>query len=489
MGLRQPSKTATFFAQAGAGAQRQKEAREKLKTNQALGGSAGVGTQMVAATTEAQKAATAKVGTAGEAAAKDIVAKNVGGQTAAAIAGTPTTSGVASVYTPPKLTTVASGETGDVAAVEASGKAVENEINTITSQINDLNTQLANANALEAKSINDEKTRLSELLKSYQDKLEKEKLGQIAGPSSFETEMATREQILADEGQDVAKLAAIFGPRWNAQRYGALASQIYGKDLEAIQEKAAAGLQEREESKLGTESALKQYSQQLSASKKAYEEKLDADSKKLELLKKSPQELTAYTRKEMEDLFGKDTAEKLFDFASSDPTATVTKTEASKTKQTLEEALKTQQSEQLKIAGETTKAQTKKEEIFKTAEANIFGDVNRKGGVDVFKEQASRIIDNAQRIVGEIENITSSMFRKEWGGISRDSWTANEVRKKAYELKSTLNRKSKEIEEARKNKDTAKMQSLYEEYANYARETNKEITALWNQMSENARRL
>lgn len=478
MGLRQPTRIGTFFAQAKAGAEQQKEAREKLKKPQALGGAAAAGTQMAAAQTGAQQQATQQVKDTTTKATTDLVAGNVGGQTAMAITG-----GTATPV--PSVVKVASGETGDVAAVEKSGTEINNNIAAINNQITALDTKLTSASTEEAKAINDEKTRLNALLTGYQEQLSKGNLGQVAGPSAFEQQMSERESLLASDAGNIAKLASIFGPRWVAGRYGGLASQIYGKDLEAIQEAAGAGLSEREKAKRLREASLKQYSETLGASKKAFEEKLDTASSKLDILKKSPEELAGYKKDELIKLFGED-ANKLFTF---DANGNVTGTLRSSTRSALDKTLKDQEAEQLKVAGETTKAQTKKEEIFKTAEANIFGDTKSGGGIAAFKNQTSNAINNAQRIAEKIEDITNSWYKKEWSGISRDSWIAQEVRNKAGQLQNTLNKKAQEIEAARKNKDTTKMQSLYDEYAKVAREQNKEIEALWNQMSENARRL
>jgi hypothetical protein len=395
MGLRQPTRIGTFFAQARAGAEQQKEAREKLKKPQALGGAAAAGTQMVAAQTGAQQAATQQVKDTTTKATADLVAGNVGGQTATAITGGSTTPA-------PAVVKVASGEGGDVAAVDASSTAINNNITTINNQISALDERLRTANAEEAKAINDEKTRLNNLLKGFQEQLTKGNLGQVAGPSTFEQQLTEREALLASEGQNIAKLASIFGPRWVAGRYGGLASQIYGKDLEAIREAAAAGLTESEQAKRLREASLTQYGETLGASKKAFEEKLDTASNKLAILNKSPEELTGYTKDELVKLFGDD-ANKLFTF---DANGKVTGTLRSSTKAALEKTLKDQEAEKLKVGDERTTALNKADELFKTAESKIFGDPQNpaiKGSFTLFSNTLNDRIEESKRRLKDLD--------------------------------------------------------------------------------------
>lgn len=402
MGLRQPTKTAVFFKQAQAGAEQQKKAREQLKKSQALGGSAAAGTQMIAAATGAQQQATQQVRDTAQQAGKDLnVNPNaVGGSTTGMITGTPREQAFAGVTTggsgsdafvfdtppatapapaspaktstgqvfvggigdrysvPSTMPTIASGEGGDVGAVEASGTAVQNQITSITNQIDDLNTKIASADAADRKALQDEKNRLEGILKSYQEKMSKENLGQIAGPSDTEQAMFEREQLLASEGQRVAKLASIFGPGWNAKRYGGLASQIYGKDLEAIQEAAGVGLEAGEKAAREAGAAEEEYTGQLETSKKGYEERLANETKKLDLLKSTPQELAGYSRKELTDLFGKDIVDKLFTFSGTDDAAKVINTKVSETRNALTDRQTKLTDELTKLPGEKEKAQT-----------------------------------------------------------------------------------------------------------------------------------
>lgn len=414
MGLRQPSKTGAFFAQAAAGAQQQEEARKKLKQPQALGGAASAGTGMVAAQTEAQKGVTEQVKEQTGQAASTMVAAPIKSATAEAIVpsgtataipgATPLGAGSDDFVMPTTTSTNRTAKAdelqkklnteiknlkridnmsfgrfdymgkanqqiqraqikglinslqedlakenagnimdlanlGDVDAVEARGKELQGNITFLTGELERLDEQLKTANAQDAKRINDEKTRLTTLLQSYQDKLTKENLGQMATTSTLEEELLKREKLLAQEGNEVGKLASLFGRNWDSKKRGGLESQIYGKDLEAIQEAAGAGLTAKERATRQGEAALTGYTEQLDRSKKAFTEALDKDSKKLEILKMDPKDLVAYTRKELTDLFGADQVKKLFKFDSEDPNATVTGTTSSSTRQALQDRL------------------------------------------------------------------------------------------------------------------------------------------------------
>ena len=298
MGIRQPSRTATFFKQAQAGAEAQKEARETLKKPQALGGAAAVGTAMVANTTGAQQQATQEVKTAGA----DTTAKV--GTAIAGIAPTATSTVYSGTTTPSTPVAALPGDTATVADVDAAQTNINNEIKNTTDAINALNAQIATANAADAKLLQEKKAELEKILQDAQDKLTKENLGQIAGPSTFETEMAQREKLLAEEGGNVGKLATIFGPRWNAKKYGGLSSQIYGKDLEAIQEEASAGLEEKARAEGRADVAEKEYKEGIASGKLKVAEKLKSEQAKLDFLKKTPEELSAYSRDELKKIFG-----------------------------------------------------------------------------------------------------------------------------------------------------------------------------------------
>lgn len=270
MGLRQPSKIKTFFAQAKAGAEQQKEARDRLKAAQpgkpvqALGGSAAAGTQMVAGTTGAQQAATQQVQQAGQ----EVDTKTATNQLPGATATTGVVAATNVPFTTPQVNKSSQDWwkwTGQPAIDRNIANVTENiaqytsDIPLLKSEIDKIDADLKTATAADQKALLDKKTDLENTLTTSLEKLDKEKLGQIAGPSAFETEMEQREKLLAEQGNNVGKLASIFGPRWDAKRYGGLASQIYGKDLEAIQETAQAGLKERELSKTRSDEAFKAY--------------------------------------------------------------------------------------------------------------------------------------------------------------------------------------------------------------------------------------
>lgn len=271
MGLRQPSRTATFFKQAAAGAQQQKEARETLKKPQALGGAAAAGTQMVAATTGTQQQATKQVQQAGQEVQNKTNVSQLPGATA--------TAGVATSVDPSKVGTAVNniqswqfrglpGDYQNISYQSSVASAAQKDAADLQAAINKIDEDLKTATAADQKALLDKKTELEKILLDYEDKLSKEKLGQIAGPSTFETEMQEREQALATEGQNVGKLRALFGPRFDSDKYGALASQVYGKDLEAIREAAATGLEEKKRAETATTTALSQYKKGITDRKK-----------------------------------------------------------------------------------------------------------------------------------------------------------------------------------------------------------------------------
>lgn len=481
MGLRQPSKTGAFFAQAAAGTQQQEEARKKLKKPQALGGAASAGTEMVAAQTQAQKDVTGQVKEQTGKAATEVVAAPIKSTTAEVIAtpiastespipstqleGISRSSGFANTMrmamaqhqkTKDLMSIDELAQAGDIAEIESRNIRHEQTINSINNQINNLNDQLKKATAADIKAINDEKTRLTNLLQSYQDKITKENLGQMAGPSAFETEMQAREQILAQRGDNVGKLAAIFGPSWSGKKRGALESQIYGKDLEAIQQQAAAGLSAKERATREGESALEGFTEQLGRSKKAFTETLDKESTKLDILKKTPEELAGYTKKELTELFGADQVKNLFSFSSDQSNATVTGTKLSSTRKELEDRLTKEKSAQEKIAGAKTTAQGVIDAKQIEAEESIFGNPS-KDKPDILSSSTagiSRLLEEAKLRHAKLESIPNWQ-RKERHSETSSSYS-DAISRGEKALKQIENLR-KEADSARKTKNTAKL--------------------------------
>lgn len=409
MGLRKPTGWQTFTAQAYAGAGQQQKAREEMKdpnkTKQALGGMGSAGTSMVAATTGAQQAATKQMQETTTQASKDLQVdpSKIGTATTAAITSTsgtataPATANIAAKYTQSDLDAAnaelanlkerrkrtmigryrkinkliddqtakinemkaylgAGGglmglaETGDVAAIEKVGESLNKSIDEVNKQIDDLDEQLKTANAQDAQKIQAEKDRLNKLLEVYNKKLSEENLGKIADQSTFETDMEKRERALAEKGNNVGKLATLFGRRSVGDQ--ALASQIYGKDLENIQKAAAQGLISKEQAEQAAAEAETQYSKQLDASKEGFEKEFETEDRKLELLKMSPEELKGVTQEEAEKLFGKEMADRLFDFKD----GYVSDSQSSMTKRTLADRLTKLKEESGKIEQAKTKA-------------------------------------------------------------------------------------------------------------------------------------
>ena len=404
MGLRTPSKFKVFGAQAKAGAEQQKEARENLKkpgeaTKSALGGMGSAGTGMVAATTGVQQAATTQLQETTTQASKDLKVdpNKIGTATVAAIGGKPTTikseggeetttyegGAITTEYKPSVQDKFGRDESlgisaisGDTGAIESSISNLTTEISNIEQQINDLNDQITTANAQDAQKIQAEKDRLTEQLVVYRKKLSEENLGKIADQSTFETEMEERERILAEKGDNVGKLAALFGRRGVGDK--ALASQIYGKDLENIQKAAAQGLISKEQAEQAAAEAETQYSKQLDESKKGYEKTFETEDRKLELLKMSPEELKSVTKKEVDDLFGPELAERLFDFEGD----YISDAQLSKTRKILADNLQSKKDEKTFAEKKLTEAQTKFDEIWQTETDKLLGTVDTKGEID-----------------------------------------------------------------------------------------------------------
>lgn len=317
------SATGAFFKQAQAGAQQQKKAREELKSpGSALGGAAAAGTAMVKAGTAAEQNVAQNVANTTETAAKDLTAKDVGtsNQNLAStmVAPTSTTGTTPTTISTPSSTTLAAptiiqSATGDVFTTSTNQNNIQTNITNIQTELDNLDEKLKTANAQDAAAINAEKTRLTEELNKYNKMLTEGNLGEIAGPSTYESEMMTRMGLLANEDVgNIGKLAA-FGGR-NLSKFGGLTSQVYGKDIENLTQEAGEALRERGLATEERQRRRREFEEQLGLSKKTSEEKLDDATERVEILKKSPEELKTVTKTEVEKLFGATVAEQLFDF-------------------------------------------------------------------------------------------------------------------------------------------------------------------------------
>ena len=229
------SATGAFFKQAQAGAQQQKKAREELKSpGSTLGGAASAGTAMVKAGTAAEQNVAQNVANTTETAAKDLTAKDVGtsNQNLAStmVAPTSTTGTTPTTVSTPSSTTLAAptiiqSATGDVFTTSTNQNNIQTNITNIQTELDNLDEKLKTANAQDAAAINAEKTRLTEELNKYNKMLTEGNLGEIAGPSTYESEMMTRMGLLANEDVgNIGKLAA-FGGR-NLSKFGGLTSQV-----------------------------------------------------------------------------------------------------------------------------------------------------------------------------------------------------------------------------------------------------------------------
>ena len=517
MGLRTPSRFKTFGAQAQSGAEKQKEARENLMqpgqaTKSALGGRASAGTAMVANTTGAQQAATQKVQETQTQATKDLKVDptKLGTATVAAIGGTvkpppaTTTSTTSTTDTKPPPVEYSGGlsatdeskkdvttntidtavQSGEVGTIETTITNLSNEITSITNKINEINDQISKATAQDAEKLQAEKDRLIGLRETYIKKREEENLGQIAGQSQEEIDAQKQAILLAQRSpSNVAKLATVFGKR--SAMDPALASQIYGKDLEALQGEAAEALSESERAKIAAGEADEQYVAQLDASKKEYEEQFEDEDRKAKLLGMTPEELKGVTQKEAEELFGKDMADRLFDFKD----GYISDAQLSKTREILQKNLAAKK--ELKTKAETDKdtAIANKEKQFTDIEKEVFGDVDNPGAISTFKDINQQQLSSISGRLEKVKEVLNSRWRRNWGGISKDSWILNELQQRALDAMKEQTRVRREMETARTTKDTAKMKSLLDQYRKYIQQRVKEDATLYDDLSPTAKRL
>jgi len=478
MGLRQPTRVGAFFAQSKAGTQKQDEARKQLKKPQALGGAASAGTQMVANTTQAQGKETEQVKTETKGAATNIVADPmVGTQT------TQVLTNVSGRAAPPPVTsTNVQGyvDAGNVTVVNDAATDIQRLIDETNKEMADLDARLKTANEADAKAIAAEKERLSKVLQDYRDKVTKGNLGQIAGPSAYETLMEEQLGLMATEGQDVGKLANIFGPRWNQERYGALESQIYGKDLEALGEQAAIAKGERARGLREAEAAMSGFQGQLGRSKKAFEEGLDKQSKVVEILKKPVTELAAYTRKELEDLFGKVNAEKIFDFSGTDPNSTVTNTASDQVRKALTDRVTALGTEKTRLTEEGKKAQ----DISYKKEADpiinsILGEVDsftgqRRGGkIETYRNISKNQEDTYSKALSNMKKVEASRFSPQYKGWSKDKWAVEAKLRLVNEYKTAVTNLEQKMNQAITDKDMKTIKNIEAEFMKAADEYNR----------------
>lgn len=486
MGIRQPTRTGTFFAQAKAGAESQKEARDTLKKPQALGGSAAAGTAMVANTTGVQQSATADVKTA----ATDM-------NTAVTTAMKTPPSATSGVYTAPQPSTVpepivSDGNVNTTDEVTNTSNTLTALIKTTTAEIDALNAKIAAANAEDAKRLQEQKAALEKIVQDAQDKLTKGNLGKIAGPSTFETEMSDREDVLATKGNNVGKLAQIFGPRYNASKYGALGSQIYGKDLEAIQLDAAAGLEEQARAEERADTAEKEYVEGIAANKTKVADKLKSEQAKLDFLKKTPDELAIYSRDELKKIFGFEDVtdstgvvtneiDKIFNFDPNTGKSTGTKLTATQLALT---ARNTSLADKLvKNELEKPKALAKEEEKYNLAYNDIIGSDQNTGMLASGRNavnQAQGGIDTIAKIISDTKN---ARFSQNWKGISKDEGLVKGMQSDYAKFQKATNIINAKIENAQKTKDTALLIASYKEYEKLKRQLGVDLENKASQFS------
>lgn len=478
MGMRQPSKTAIFFAQSKTGAQQQKKAREELKKPQALGGSAAAGTQMVAGATQAQQQATSQVQQTTQQASKDLTVDptKVGTSMTTAVSGAPTASA------PSAEMKVTSGEGGDVASVEASGKVIQDRIDTTTNTLNDLNTRLQTAEGEDRAKLQAEKERLELELKRYRDMQLNDKLGQIGESSILGQEMLDRERFLAEEGDNVGKLAALFGGK--KRQYGGLEAQMYGKDLEAIQEAARSGLEEKELAEQQSDIELENLGKEIEKGKKGYEAGLSKETEKLDVLTKTPNELTNYNKLKLIELFGDEkTVNNLFNF--DEKTGKVTGTKATQTRQALQDRLTQLGEEKGKVDAEIGKAKQ-----VKATKDQFDKDVQDEPNlIKGYTASTNNSYATASRIYDKINQIKRDAFAREWSGISKDQAIAENMRVEAQRTAAKQKEYIDLLEKAKNSKNIADYNKYRKEYIDYMDSRKQVMDGFVNQLTKNAREI
>ena len=470
MGLRTPSRFKTFGAQAKSGAEKQKQARENLMqpgqaTKSALGGRASAGTAMVANTTGAQQAATQNVQETQTQATKDLKVDptKLGTATVTAIGGTvkppPATTttpppveytgGLSAVETadvsPTVLGAVADRvAVGDTSTLSSKVTELSNDITNITNELTKIDEDLKTATAQDAQKLQAEKERLTKLRDEYVKKRDEENLGQIAGQSQAEIDAQAQANLLAQRGpSNVAKLATVFGKR--SAMDPALASQIYGKDLEALQGEAAEALSESERAKIAAAEADEQYVAQLDASKKAYEENFGDEERKAELLGMTPEELKGVTQEEAEELFGKDIADRLFDFKD----GYISDSQVSLTKRILEQNKKRKEEEKGIYEKGVTDATTKFEENFDNLVGELSGTVDNKGSITRNLDTFDNMFNDAEARLNQINS--TPRWRRAKGDSTR-AWNYGHNKDVLAKARAEYKNKSKELESLVKNK-------------------------------------
>lgn len=477
--MRPLSKTALFFAQSKTGAQQQKSAREELKKPQALGGSAAAGTQMVAGATQAQQQATGQVQQVAQSASKDLNVDptKFGTSMTTAVSGAPT------VSAPAAEIKVKSGESGDVASVEASGKVIQDRIDTTTNTLNDLNTRLQTAEGEDRAKLQAEKERLELELKRYRDMQLNDKLGQIGESSLLGQDALDREMLLAEEGNNVGKLAALFGGK--KRQYGGLEAQMYGKDLEAIQEAARSGLEEKELAEQQSDIELENLGKEIEKGKKGYEAGLSKETEKLDVLTKTPNELTNYNKLKLIELFGDEkTVNNLFNF--DEKTGKVTGTKATQTRQALQDRLTQLNEEKGKVDTEIGKAK-EVQELRDSAkkDADTILSAVEPGSYKLNQKQADDLLTI---IKNRTERGALNRTFNAWSGISRDKGIVEDIININNQIPRLVEAYQRQMQVYYDAGKYSELKRIKDEMNTKIQEQKDRINKNWKNLSDNAKR-
>lgn len=513
MGLRQPSQIATFYKQAASGAEQQKKAREKLKQQtpagqpvQALGGSAAAGTAMVAATTGTQQQATEQVKQKGAELQTAVSADKITTPTATAAAYTGASSNVLgadavqtstseSIKDPSRVAegtqtikvlgrkfvipkyVIKDSYTSNIENLTQNQTKIQNSLDTVNAELAKHDEGVQVLSAQDLKNLQSAKEQLMTEWQKFDDAIRKENLGDIGLQSAGEIEMEKRERVLAEEGDNIGKLASVFGPRFNARKYGALASQIYGKDLEAIQEAAAAGLSESKLSKQEASAAEKQYMSQLGSSKESVEKKVKSEQDKIDALNLGWEDLKnrGETLKSLSKLFGTESeAKKYFNF---DDKGNLVSDKRSKVRDELvtkKDSLTAELDKTTKKLDEQKGKQLDAE--FKPLAQNILGTVDattgvRKGGT---LTQAYDNLDKMGNVwtnqLDQYKKAEKTWLFKQHKGWSTDKWRIETKINIYNEFRGALSNLETKLNQAEKDKDLKTMKDAQNQIDNLIKE-------------------
>lgn len=163
------------------------------------------------------------------------------------------------------------------ALADAYGASQQDYANRLTSEQNKANTNLAQIGTTESGYQNDLANLTDSLNKQSTAAQTAKGLADVDSSNNLENQSATTNNILGDSNvSGVAKLAALFGRNYDASKYGAQDSQIYGQQLADLSDQAAKSNQAAAQASKGKTTALQDYQNRIAAAKDTVGTTLDA---------------------------------------------------------------------------------------------------------------------------------------------------------------------------------------------------------------------